>query len=80
MSLAASRTATSDGHTSASAERTSHTPQGGANVRVTEQNKHEYVERFCRRQLVHGADDAIKALAHGLTDVVPARWLASLSA
>ena len=36
-SLAASCTATSDGHTSASAERTSHAPQGGANVRVHEE-------------------------------------------
>ena len=48
---------------------------GGARVRVDDANKREYVERFCRRRLTRGADDAIRALGRGLVDVVPAHWL-----
>ena len=48
---------------------------GGADIAVTDANKHEYVELIVKHRLLNGISEQSKALKSGFDDVVPARFM-----
>ena len=48
---------------------------GGAEVRVTEENKAEYLELICAWRMSRGIEEQTKAFLEGFNEVVPLEWL-----
>lgn len=48
---------------------------GGADIRVTEENKAEYLELFCAWRMSRGIEEQTKAFLEGFNEVVPLEWL-----
>jgi atrophin-1 interacting protein 5 (WW domain-containing E3 ubiquitin protein ligase 1) len=48
---------------------------GGADIRVTEENKAEYLELICAWRMSRGIEEQTKAFLEGFNEVVPLEWL-----
>merc|ERR1712079_689829 len=48
---------------------------GGADLRVTEENKAEYLELICAWRMSRGIEEQTKAFLEGFNEVVPLEWL-----
>jgi hypothetical protein len=50
----------------------------GEDIRVTEQNKHEYVRLVCEHKLIKGIQEQLKAFLQGFHEVIPEHIVGSL--
>ena len=48
---------------------------GGGEIRVTEENKTEYLELVCNWRMSRGIEEQTKAFLEGFNEVVPLEWL-----
>lgn len=48
---------------------------GGSEIRVTEENKAEYLELICAWRMSRGIEEQTKAFLEGFNEVVPLEWL-----
>lgn len=49
--------------------------EGGADIRVTEENKEEYINLMTNWRFQRGVEDQTKAFLDGFSEVVPLQWL-----
>lgn len=55
--------------------RTKSLKEGGENIRVTEENKHEYLDLMTAWYFSRGVEEQTKAFMDGFNSVVPMQWL-----